>query len=123
MYITINGTEYPMATTLRVAYCVQGQHNHKPYSEVFQNIGNMSIEDQIGILYCSFSCANPDKSKTMDRLTFQNALLDSPDMTLSKIMKLITELIKSIMGDDLPKDTEDVSEDTEDVATPRQIAG
>ena len=123
MYITINGTEYPMATTLRVAYLVQGQHNHKPYSEVFQNIGNMSIEDQIGILYCSFSCANPDKSKTMDRLTFQNALLDSPDMTLSKIMKLITELIKSIMGDDLPKDIEDVSEDTEDVATPRQIAG
>ena len=123
MYITINGTEYPMATTLRVAYLVQGQHNHKPYSEVFQNIGNMSIEDQIGILYCSFSCANPDKSKTMDRLTFQNALLDSPDMTLSKIMKLITELIKSIMGDDLPKDIEDVSEGTEDVATPRQIAG
>ena len=123
MYITINGTEYPMATTLRVAYLVQGQHNHKPYSEVFQNIGNMSIEDQIGILYCSFSCANPDKSKTMDRLTFQNALLDSPDMTLSKVMKLITELIKSIMGDDLPKDIEDVSEDTEDVATPRQIAG
>lgn len=121
MYITINGTEYPMSTTLRVAYLIQGQHNHKPYSEVFQNIGNMSIEDQIGILYCSFSCADPNNSRAMDRLTFQNALLDSPDMTLSRIMKLITELIKSIMGDDLPKGVED--EDTEDVATPRQIAG
>ena len=36
MTTTINGTEYSLGTTLRVAYKVQGQHNHKPYTEVFQ---------------------------------------------------------------------------------------
>ena len=30
------GRDVDLATTLRVAYQVQGQHNHKPYAEVFQ---------------------------------------------------------------------------------------
>lgn len=34
MIIKLNGTEYPLATTLRVAYKIQGQHNHKAYSKI-----------------------------------------------------------------------------------------
>ena len=32
--IMINGSEYTLACNLRVAYELQGQHNHKPYSEI-----------------------------------------------------------------------------------------
>ena len=38
---TINGVDYELATTLRVAYKVQGQHNHAPYSKVFSEISDM----------------------------------------------------------------------------------
>ena len=55
--INYMGTDFPLATTLRVAYNVQGQHNHKPYTEVFKDIGDMTVEDQLGIIYCSFKCA------------------------------------------------------------------
>lgn len=34
MYITINNQEYQLATTLRVAYEVQGMNNHQAYTKV-----------------------------------------------------------------------------------------
>ena len=49
--INYMGTDFPLATTLRVAYNVQGQHNHKPYTEVFKDIGDMTVEDQLGIIW------------------------------------------------------------------------
>ena len=70
MYTIINGVEYPLATTLRVAYLVQGQHNHKPYAEVFKDIGDMTIEDQIGIIYCAFKCANADSTVVIPKQSF-----------------------------------------------------
>ena len=91
---TINGAEYELATSLRVAYKVQGQHNHKPYSEVFSNIGQMKIEDQIGILHCAFQVANPDV--LMTKQTFVDYYLDH--MNLKQIMAQLKSVIQEITG-------------------------
>lgn len=104
MFTVIDGQEYPLATTLRVAYMVQGQHNHKPYTEVFKNIGDMTVEDQIGILYAAFCCANPGvqdiKTGKMrpqfTREEFQNYYLDN--YNLKDLMDQLQEVIKGIMG-------------------------
>ena len=91
----VNGKEYDLATTLRVAYLVQGQHNHKPYSEVFSGIGDMVLEDQIGILYCAFKVANPDEAKFIKREDFFNSYLDN--FTLKEVMDQLEKVIKGIM--------------------------
>lgn len=91
---TINGAEYELATSLRVAYKVQGQHNHKPYSEVFSNIGQMKIEDQIGILHCAFQVANPDVPMT--KQAFIDYYLDH--MNLKQIMAQLKSVIQEITG-------------------------
>lgn len=104
MFTVIDGQEYPLATTLRVAYMVQGQHNHKPYTEVFKNIGDMTVEDQIGILYAAFCCANPGvqdiKTGKMrpqfTREEFQNYYLDN--YNLKDLMDQLQGVIKGIMG-------------------------
>lgn len=92
----VNGKEYDLATSLRVAYLVQGQHNHKPYSEVFEGIGEMVLEDQIGILYCAFKVANPDAAKFIKREDFFNSYLDT--FTLKQVMDQLEKVIKGIMG-------------------------
>lgn len=105
MYTVINGVEYPLATTLRVAYLIQGQHNHKPYSEVFKDIGDMTIEDQIGIIYCSFKCANSDSAVTMAKQTFIDYYLDN--YTLKEVLDQLQEIIKGIMGEDFSEEIPD----------------
>ena len=94
--INYMGTDYSLATNLRVAYTVQGQHNHKPYTEVFKNIGDMTVEDQLGIIYCSFKCANPDTIVTREQ--FQNYLLDN--MNLKDMLDVLQSIIKGVMGTD-----------------------
>lgn len=96
MTIMFNGTEYSLATTLRVAYKVQGQHNHKPYTEVFQNIGNMTLEDQIGILYAAFECANPEQARFVTRQIFLDYYLDN--YTLEQMMEQLKSVIEGITG-------------------------
>jgi hypothetical protein len=96
--VKINDAEYPLANTLRVAYKVQGQHNHKPYTEVFKNIGNMHLEDQIGILYAAFECANPEKANFIKRQDFLDSYLDT--YNLKTMMDHIQGVIKGIMGED-----------------------
>lgn len=91
---TIDGTEYPLATTLRVAYMVQGENNHKPYSQVFSDLGDMPIESQIGILYCAFKVANPNVLMTKQR--FLDYYLDN--MNIKKIMEQLKVLIQAITG-------------------------
>lgn len=93
---TIQGTEYPLATTLRVAYKVQGQHNHMPYAEVFKRIGDMGIEEQINILYAAFQVANPDQCKTITAEVFRDYYLDNYD--LKTVMEQLQEVIKGITG-------------------------
>lgn len=90
----IDGTEYPLATTLRVAYMVQGENNHKPYSKVFADLGDMPIESQIGILYCAFKVANPDV--LMPKQRFLDYYLDN--MNIKQIMEQLKVLIQSITG-------------------------
>lgn len=100
--VTINGVEYPLATTLRVAYKIQGQHNHKPYTEVFKDIGVMHLEDQIGILYAAFECANPEEAKVIKRQHFLDSYLDN--YNLKVMMDHIQGVIKGIMGEDFFED-------------------
>ena len=96
--VKIQGQEYELACTLRVAYKVQGQHNHKPYTEVFRNIGDMHIEDQIGILYAAFECANPSEVFKIKRQDFLDSYLDT--YNIKTMMHHIQEVIKGIMGED-----------------------
>lgn len=105
MYTTINGVEYPLATTLRVAYLVQGQHNHKPYAEVFKDIGDMTIEDQIGIIYCAFKCANADSTVVIPKQSFIDYYLDN--FTLREVLNQLQEIVKGIMGEDLIEEAAD----------------
>lgn len=91
---TINGVDYELATTLRVAYKVQGQHNHKPYSKVFSDIGDMCIEDQIGILFCAFQVSNPNSIFT--KQFFIDYYLDN--MNLKQIMDQLKAVIQEITG-------------------------
>ena len=95
---TINGVEYSLATSLRVAYKVQGEHNHKPYSKVFADIGDMKIEDQIGILFCAFQVGNPDVQ--MLKQSFINYYLDN--MNLKQIMDQLKSVIQEITGFEEP---------------------
>ena len=96
--VKIKGTEYPLSTKLRVAYKVQGQHNHKPYTEVFKSIGEMHLEDQIGIIYAAFECANPSEVFQIKRQDFLEAYLD--EYNLKTLMGHLEEVIKGIMGED-----------------------
>lgn len=98
---TINGAEYTLATSLRVAYKVQGQHNHKPYSKVFADIGDMCIEDQIGILFCAFQVGNPDVLLT--KQTFVDYYLDH--MNLKQIMDQLKAVIQEITGFEEPAES------------------
>lgn len=102
--VEIKGVEYPLATTLRVAYKIQGQHNHKPYTEVFKSIGEMVLEDQIGILYAAFECANPEEIGRIKRQDFLDAYLDKYNLKI--MMDHIQGVIKGIMGEDFFEEKE-----------------
>lgn len=114
--VKINGVEYPLACTLRVAYKIQGQHNHKPYTEVFKNIGDMHLEDQIGILYAAFECANPDQVGLIKRQAFLDSYLDNYNLKI--MMNHIQGVIKGIMGDDFFDEDENEKVDSDDNAVP-----
>ena len=116
MTINIKGTEYEMATTLRVAYKVQGQHNHEPYSKVFENIGDMTVEQQLGILYCSFECANPEVAKQFTQIEFINYCLDN--MNLKDMLDKLKELVQGIMGTDGTESSQEPTAGIADEATP-----
>lgn len=107
--IELYGTQYELASTLRVAYMVQGQHNHQPYAEVFKGVGDMNVEDQIGIIYCAFICANPMMKQEWSRQKFQDYYLDN--LNLKDLMVQLQELIKAITGGD--EDAEESQETTD----------
>ena len=104
--ITIRGNEYELATTLRVAYNIQGQHNHRSYIEIFEDIDKMTLEQQIGIVYASFQAANPDSSKLIKQPDFLNEFLDNYNLT--ELMKYVKGIIAGIMGKDLEDDNPEV---------------
>lgn len=101
-YIKLNGVEYPAACTLRVAYVIQGQHNHKPYTEIFKSLGEMTIEDQIDVIFAAFSVLNPEISSSsgeFSRINFRNYYLDNVD--LSELMAQLQNIVEGILGTNL----------------------
>lgn len=98
MNLIMWGREFEMSTTLRVAYEVQGQHNHKPYAEIFKDMGEAPVEDQIGVIYASFLCANREyaKDQGITRKVFTEAYMDT--YNLKALMDHLKELIDGIFG-------------------------
>lgn len=111
MTVTLNGIEYPLAANLRVAYKVQGEHNHKPYSKVFESIGDMTVEEQIAIMYCSFISANPTLSFEWTKQKFIDYYLDH--MNLKDLLKQLEQLVRQIMGEDEGTETSNEPATTE----------
>lgn len=113
--MTFRGHEHPMSTTLRVAYEVQGQHNHKPYTQVFEGMGGMPIEDQIGILWASFKCANKDyvKEAGITKQDFTEEYLDT--CNLKDLMELLEKVVGGIMGEDLTSKKNEKATEPQDV--------
>ena len=107
----LNGIEYPLNTTLRVAFEAQKANNHKPYIEVFKNIESMMLEKQIEILYLAFRLANPEAAKTYPQQMFLDYYLEN--FTLKQVMDQLTGVISRIMGDD---------EDAQSNANPAEVA-
>lgn len=107
MYITIDGNDFSLSTKLRVAYKVQGQHAHKPYTEIFRNAGDMTIEEQIGIIYASFAIENPEKARELTQSKFCDYVLDN--LNLMEVMELIKGIIRGISGKSDEETTEDES--------------
>lgn len=106
--VVLNGKTYELATTLRVAYRVQGQNNHKPYSEVFAKMGEMPLEDQIGILYEAFWCANPEARAQYTKQQFLEEYLDHYDV--KQMMIQLKSVVQGIMG---------ISDDEVEAANPQ----
>lgn len=102
--VTIDGTEYELSTKLRVAYKVQGQHAHKPYTEIFSDLNGMTIEQQIAILYAAFEVANPEAAKTINKQVFLDHYLDNSDV--SGVMDQLQDIIGGILGKDLKEEAE-----------------
>lgn len=92
MNILINGAEYKMATTLRVAYKIQSSQGHKPYMEIFKNMATLSLENQIKILYASYSTGN---QVVMTEKDFIDYVLDN--FNLDKILEMLGGLVDGIM--------------------------
>lgn len=105
--MVLDGEKYQLATTLRVAYKIQGMNEHKPYSKVFQEIADMGVEDQIGIVYAAFIVANPDEKFKWTEQAFRDYCLDT--ISVKELMELLQQVVKGIMGvsdDDVQVDGE-----------------
>lgn len=111
--VNIQGTMYDLSTKLRVAYKVQGQNAHKPYTEIFQQIDTMTIEKQIDILYAAFEVANPEQTKTITRQVFLDWYLDECDVSV--VMEQLQAIIGGILGKDLTNTSDDSDTDSKPV--------
>ena len=103
-YININGTEYPLAGNLRVAYILQNQHNHQAYSKILSRVGEMTLEEQINMLYAAFTVANPEVAKTFTGEMFKLYILDHEEFNAMVLMGLIKQVISGILGKDLDEE-------------------
>lgn len=101
MFITLNGTDYTLATNLRVAYLLQQQHNHEAYSSILSRVGEMPLEHQLDLIYTAFQVANPDVAKTFTKEMFRCYIFDHEEFTASVIIKLIKGIIAGILGKDV----------------------
>ncbi len=95
--VQINGVDYPLDTTLRVAYKVQGMNNHKPYSKVFEELGDMLLEKQIEILYVAFQIANPEFAREFTQSMFFNYYLEH--FNLKEVMAQLKSVVQGVLGE------------------------
>lgn len=116
--IVLNGKEYTLASSLRVAYTIQNQHNHKSYVELLSSIDKMNLEDQVGIVYAAFKVANPFDAQSITRDKFFNIFLDN--FTVKDLSEYMNAVISSILGTDL---TEDKDEDEDESGENSDIEG
>lgn len=103
MNIKLGDKEYELATTLRVAYKIQGMNDNKPYLDVFANIGNAGLEDQINLLYAAFSIGNPEEAKTITQKIFLNNVLDE-GLHVDDLIEMLNAVTEGIMGPKLIAD-------------------
>ena len=94
MEVTINygGSTYPLATTLRVAYAIQGKFNHKPFNQIFQEIDNLGIDGQLKLLYTAFNLANPNVATEQEFINYwlDHGNLSAISVTMAKLIEGIT---------------------------------
>lgn len=95
--VTLNGTEYPMAANLRVAYKLQNENNHRPYLEVLGEVGGAVLEKQLDFLYLAFQVANAGTTITKEQ--FRETLLDTYE--ISQLMSTLKNLVGTMLGKDL----------------------
>lgn len=107
--VNIQGTEYPLATSLRVAYKVQGCNNHAPYSQVFEEIGEATLEKQVEVLFCAFQVANPNVLMKFN--TFLDHYLDN--FTLREVLSQLKLVVEGIMGKEEEQQSGEATEPTE----------
>lgn len=103
--IQIDGTFYEYASTLRVAYDLQGQFNHKPYMEVFSGMSEMKVEDQLKVLYTAFKVGNPDVAIDITFTKFMNYYFDN--FNLKNLLDDIKLFSARMLGKDSLDDEED----------------
>lgn len=104
----LQGEEFPLSSKLRVAYIIQGQHGHKPYIEIFENLQTMPLQDQIRILFAAFKVANPDLCVQPGQRNvgvglwteqaFIDAVLDDEDISLGSMLNLVRDLLQALMS-------------------------
>lgn len=109
--ISIHDTEYALATTLRVAYEIQNKHNHESYMNIFSRINEMTLEQQIDILYAAFKIANPEVAKTFTNVMFREYYLDN--YTVTDVMDQMNGVISGILGKDLDASSSEESDGSE----------
>lgn len=101
--ITIGGVSTPLATTLRVAYNIQKQFGNKPYMEVFKEISNKAIEQQIKFIYTSYVQGVKDNGvAAMPLNIFQECLLDN--FSIMQIIDCIQAIIEGITRGNMSED-------------------
>lgn len=110
--ISIHGTDYDLATSLRVAFEVQGKHSHESYMKIFSKINEMTLEEQLDILYIAFKIANSETAKTFSNQMFREYYYDN--YTVSDIMAQLNGVISGVLGKDLDELAEKQSQQEED---------
>lgn len=91
MVIKFQGQEYEVSTTLRVAFIIQSKFNHKPYMQIFQDIQNMKLEEQVRMLFVAFDLKNPNVATEKQ---FLDEVLDN--WNLNMITRKVAELVEAI---------------------------
>lgn len=94
--VMVQGQERDLARNLMVAYKVQGCHNHKPYAQIFQEMADMPLEQQVEIIYTSFQVANKELSTVVTKEMFLEEFLEQHDV--SDLMDYLSYIMEGIMG-------------------------